>query len=62
MVRDQGRDGCKTTADKGGLVTVSPVGDRMGCNQDKAIAKKKQSKEVGLHFHDERFCDELMLS
>lgn len=48
----------KTTADKGGLVMVSNVGDRMGCNQDKAIAKKKQSKEVRLHFHDERFCDE----
>lgn len=48
----------KTIADKGGLVMVSPLGDRMVCNQDKAIAKKKQSKEVRLHFHDEWFCDE----
>lgn len=48
----------KTTANNGVLVMASPVGDRMGCNQDKAIAKKKQSKEVGSYFHDERFRDE----
>lgn len=48
----------KTTANKEVLVMVSPVDDRMGYNQDKAIVKRNQSKEVGLHFHDERFCDE----